>query len=262
MERALKLGMALFVLLIGIGCSKEQEWTGDLRLSRPEVRKVVMQIHDFKKQLLRNQDVSKFPDGNRIRDAIYGISNVTERVALLDVLTDCLFSLDFSQLNYRSQCRAIRISRFLIEEGVLGRLRPQFPKNGEFKDEYLEWRYDILLRQLDWERKQVVRTVPRYRVEHHGFTLDPVKKAEYKGWYEIHYGGLRQYEFLLRDVEERFLGDKQDMSDVAWNRCKAKIEAYLGRPLRTPGQLADDARSNRHVEFSEKEDDYAVPLPW
>lgn len=262
MGNALRHVVAVSVFLIGVGCTKEAEWTGDPRLARPEVKAAVAQIHGLTNCLSNMEYGSGIEWRDRVMSAIAAISNKTERVALLDVLTDCLFSLDFSQLNYRSQRRAISISRFLIERGVLGRLRPQFPKNGEFKDEYLEWRYDILLRQLDWERKQVVRTVPRYRVEHHGFTLDPVKKAEYEGWYEIHYGGLRQYEFLLRHVEEWFLGDKQDMSDIAWNRCKAKIEAYLGRPLRTPGQLADDARNNRYVEFSEKEDDYAVPLPW
>ena len=100
---------------------------------------------------------------------------------------------------------------------------------------------------------------PQGRVKDFGFTLDPEKKAEYESWRQVHYAGISHYESLMSNMERWFLDDERKMTEAAWIGLKEKIERYLGRPIRTKAQLRDDFVKRRRIEFTEKEDDYAVP---
>ena len=256
--------MAMMGVVLALsGCSRDAAQSADPCLSKPEARVAVATIQEMGRQLSSIDNCpARFPMYEEVRRTVGDVEGVRERVAVIEYMTDYLFSLDFSGLKYGIQARALYAIRLLVADGALGSLRPKFAQRGQGRDEYYKWRYDLLLKLLAWERKQIVRTVPLHRVKDLGFMLDPEKKDEYEGWNRIHYGGISHCEGLVFTMENQFHKDKRDMTEAVWNEIKVEIEAFFGRPLRTPAQLVDDAKNNRHVEFSEKEDDYAVPLPW
>lgn len=259
MGNALRLAMAVSVCLLGAGCTKEREWTGDPRLSRPEVQEVVAQIHGLTNWLSNVEHGSGIEWRDQVMNAIAAISNNTERIALLDELTDCLFAQDVSSLNYRSQFKALDITRGIVERGVFGHLQPRFNLHSPERSDYFEWFYGMLLKKLAWDRAQIVRTMPKHRLENPYVILDMEADKEREAWAGIHYGGIGYYEAHLKYLERSFHNTKAGMPEDLWNRLKEKVEAFLGRPLRSPKQLEDDAVNRRHVEFTEKEDDYAAP---
>ena len=253
----------MFGILALIGCRRDAAQSEDPNLSKPEARVATAKIQEMGVQLTHVDNCpARFPIYEEVRQAVDRVEGVRERVAVIDYMTDTLFSLDFSGVKFEVQARALYAIRLLVEEGALGDLRPRFTRQGKFWDEYYKWRYDLLLKLLAWERKQIVRTVPKYRTKDLGFMLDPEKKGEYEGWRRIHYGGIDHYEGLVFIMENQFHMDKRDMAEAVWNEIKLKIESYFGRPLRDLEQLGDDAKNSRHVEFHVKTDDYAVPLPW
>ena len=252
----LKVMATLGVALVASGCTKDEPPSGDPNLSSPEARSAVAKIHEMENGLKTINDcVARFPIVDETLASIGKVMETPERVAALDYMTDRFFSIDLSRLKYATQSRAILAIRWAINEGALGSLVSRF----EYGDDYCQWKYGLLLKQLAWERAQIVRTVPKGRVKDLGFTLDPEKKKEYESWWQLHYAGISHYESLMSDIERWFLDDKRKMTETAWIGLKEKIEDCLGRPIRTKAQLRDDFVKCRRIEFTEKEDDYAVP---
>lgn len=237
MGNTLRYAVAISILLVGAGCSKESAWTGDPRLARPEVQRVVVQIHDLTNRLSNIAEDGAFPWQDQVTNAISAITNLTERVALLEELTDCLLALDVSPLSYRRQLPALKITRHLVKQGALVDLRPRFEAHGSDINDYYEWYYGILLKDLAWCRAQIDRTKSERSQEKNCATLGSEAVMEHKAWHEIHYGEVIYYDVALRFLEGSFYYDKNRMSDDLWNRLKVKIEAFLGRPLRPMEQV-------------------------
>ena len=237
MVNALKIASVIFSLLIGSGCTRQSEWTGNPRLSRPEVQEVVTQIHDLTNRLSTIEVDGAFPWQDQVTNAISAITNLTERVALLDELTDCLFALDVSSLSYRRQLQALKITRHLVKQGVLVDLRPRFDVHDSGKNDYYEWRCGILLKDLAWSRSLIDRTKSKRSIEKNCAQLGMEEAMEHKAWHEIHYGEIIYYDVALGYLEGSFYYDKKRMSEGLWNRLKIKIEAFLGRPLRPKEQV-------------------------
>ena len=237
MGSALKIAVAFFALQIGSGCTKETEWTGDPRLSRPEVQEVVAQIHDLTNRLSTIAVDSAFPWQDQVTNAISAITNLTERVALLDELTDSLFALDVSSLNYQGQYRVLRIVHDMVEHGVLDGLRPCFGARGSALNDAYEWYYGMHLKKLAWNRTQIDRTKSNRSQGINCATLDAEAAKERKALNEIHYGEIIYYDVDVGYLERIFHRDKRRMPEDLWNRLKVKIEAFLGRPLRPLEQV-------------------------
>ena len=237
MGNALKIVAVIFALLIGSGCTRQAEWTGDPRLARPEVQEVVAQIHDLTNRLATIEVDAAFPWQDQVTNAISAITNQTERIALLDELTDCLLALNVSSLTYRRQLEALKITRHLFRQGVLEDLRPRFDVHSPGMKDYYEWYYDILLKELAWSRALIDRTKTMRLLEKNGAALDSEVVTERKAWNQIHYGEIIYKDVALRFLEGSFYYDKNWMSDDQWNRLKVKIEAFLGRPLRSMEQV-------------------------
>ena len=232
MVNALKIASVIFMLLIGSGCTKQAEWTGDPRLSRPEVQKVVAQIHDLTNRLSTIEVDGAFPWQDQVTNAISAITNLTERVALLDELTDSLFALDVSSINYQRQYRVLRIVHSIVEHGVLEGLRPCFGARDSALNDAYEWYYGMHLKKLAWNRAQIVRTKSKPELKKNCAILDAEADMERKAWSWVHYGETGYYEVDVGYLERIFLRDKRRMPEDMWNRLKIKIEAFLGRPLR------------------------------
>ena len=237
MGNALKIAAVIFALQLGSGCTRQAEWTGDPRLSRPEVQEVVTQIHDLTNRLSTIEVDGAFPWQDQVTNAISAITNLTERVALLDELTDCLFALDVSPLNYQRQYRALRIVHDIVEHGVLEELQPCFSARGSALNDAYEWYYGMHLKKLAWNRAQIDRTKSRRSQEINSATLDTEAAMERKVWNEIHYGEIIYYEVGVGYLERLFHRDKRRMPEGLWDRLKMKIETFLGRPLRPLEQV-------------------------
>ena len=237
MGNALKIVAVIFALLIGSGCTKEAEWTGDPRLTRPEVQEVVAQIHNLTNRLSTIGVDGAFPWQDQVTNAISAITNLTERVALLDELTDCLLALDVSSLTYRRQLQALKITRHLFRQGVLEDLKPRFDVHSPDMKNYYEWYYDILLKELAWSRALIDRTKSEPLQEDNCTALAAEAVMERKAWNQIHYGEIMYYDVALRFLEGSFYYDKNWMPDDHWNRLRMKIESFLGRPLRPIEQV-------------------------
>lgn len=237
MVRTIRYAVAIPFLLIGAGCTRLQEWPGDPRLARPEVQAVVAQIHDLTNRLSTIEVDGEFPWQGQVANAISAVTNLAERVALLDELTDCLFALDVSSLTYRRQLRALKITRHLVKQGVLVDLRPRFDVHGSGINDYFEWCYGVLLKDLAWSRGLIERTKSKCSLENNRAQLGMEEAMERKAWSEIYYGEIIYYDVALRYLEGSFYYDKKRMSENLWNRLKIKIEAFLERPLRPKEQV-------------------------
>ena len=237
MGYALKFAVAFFALQIGSGCTRQAERTGDPRLSRPEVQEVVAQIHDLTNRLSTIEVDGAFSWQDQVTNAISAVTNLTERVALLDELTDCLLALDVSSLTYRRQLQALKITRHLVRQGVLVDLRPRFDVHGSDRNDYYEWYCDVLLKYQAWSRGLIDRTKSAPLPENDCTALDTEAVMERKAWNQIHYGEIMYYDVALRFLEGSFYYDKNWMSDDQWKRLRMKIEAFLGRPLRPKEQV-------------------------
>lgn len=119
--------------------------------------------------------------------------------------------------------------------------------------------YDVAMKSLAWQKKQIDRVRPKRRLSRDE-PYDPVREAELDGWRSVYYGGIRNYEAQLRELEGIFYGNRRRIGDDLWFEIKAKIEKFLGRPIRTLSQVQRDHRARRPVVFTDvKEDKYAAP---
>lgn len=119
--------------------------------------------------------------------------------------------------------------------------------------------YDVAMKSLAWQKNQIDRARPKRRLSREEL-YDPAREAELDGWRSVYYGGIRNYEAQLRELEGIFYGNRRRMGDDLWFEIKAKIEKFLGRPIRTLSQAQHDHRARRPVVFTDvKEDKYAAP---
>ena len=128
-------------------------------------------------------------------------------------------------------------------------------------DEREHWNnwYDVALKSLAWQKKQIDRVRPKRRLSREEL-YDPARAAELDGWRSVYYGGIRNYEAQLCELEGIFYAKRRRMGDDLWFEIKAKIEKFLGRPIRTLSQAQNDHRARRPVVFTDvKEDKYAAP---
>ena len=258
MNRVLLVG--LFFVTIATGCGKDGSDVAAVHVPSSGSRQMIAKVDEMGRQLMTINDCpARFPIMEEVRRAVGEVTNLSERVAVLDQLTDHLFALDFSGLNYRTQSRALHVIKLLVEGDVLLKMSPRFPLDGEYRDRHFEWEYDMRLKYLAWCKAQIVRTAPKNRLKNPDESLSEEQEEEMKCWRSIHYSGIENYESSLESMEMLFPYQKRQMSEEAWNRIKGKIENYLGRPIRTKQQLKDDFKAKRNVEFFEKEDPRAAP---
>lgn len=223
-------------------------------------RQVIAQVDEMGKQLMTINDCpARFPILEEVQRAVCEVTNLSERVAVLDQLTERLFALDFSGLDYRTQSRALHVIKQLVEDGVLRKMSPRFPLDGEYYDRHFEWKYDMQLKYLAWCKAQIVRTAPKNRLKDPNAPLSEEQDEELKCWRTVHYSGIGNYESAIRSMEMLFPCQRRQMSEETWNRIKGKIEVFLGRSIRTKQQLREDHKNHRNVEFPETEDPCALP---
>lgn len=246
-------GAILFVL----GCTEKPDEVsrkqGDL-LADPSA--IIARMNQMTNEVFSLKQHQGRLDFRGLSASLAAITNDSERLDLASKLTDCVLSLDVSGLSYHDQHNAL-ISVVRIMENVV------FPnllsRNKVGLDAFYELEFDYKLRLMEWRRKQIRRTAPKHRIKNPNVILDEAEDEERLWWREIHYHGIPIYEMHLRMLEGTAQLYGSRLSKESADRIRAKIEIYLGRPLRTLDQLKADGKAKRRVEFTEEEDPHAAP---
>ena len=169
------------------------------------------------------------------------LTNNEERVACTRYFINRLMSLKLEHLSYNRQADVFDFARRAVDGA-----RVNLPRD----DAGWEERYDLELKLLDWRKSHIERVKHKQPPEPRPGNLKD--ECELSGWRMIYYGGIEEYEASLRNMERLFPYAKRQMSEDAWNRIKSKIEAHLGRQMRTAAQIRADHKAKRHVEFTGK----------
>ena len=188
--------------------------------------------------------------------SLAAITNDNERIDLVSKLTDCVLSLNVSGLSYHDQNNALISIERIMENVVFPNL---LSRNKVGLDAFYELEFDYRLRLMEWRRNQIRRTAPKSRIDNPDLVTDEGEYNERQWWRQIHYNGISCYEMHLRMLEGTAQLYGKRISKESADRIRAKIENYLGRPLRTLDQLKADGKSRRNVEFTEPDDPHAAP---
>lgn len=195
-------------------------------------------------------------DFRGLSQSLSSITNDNIKLELIGKLTDSILSLDVSSLSYRDQNNAMISIEQIMVDVVFSNLPSRY-KTG--LDIYFERYYDYKLRLLEWKRNQIKRTAPKNRIKNPDLVLDEREYNERQWWRLIHYNGISCYESDLRMLEGESQLYMRRISKESADRIRAKIENYLGRPLRSLDQLKADGKAKRRVEFTEPDDPHAAP---
>ena len=123
--------------------------------------------------------------------------------------------------------------------------------------------YEIDMRRFDWWKSRILGTKSLHdRVRTDSDFAKALSDADRKALCQICEVGVENYEAQLNDLECLFYVKKKQMGEDAWNAIKAKLERWLGRPLRTREQLKRDCRERRHVVFPLDDADRSLLLDW
>ena len=195
-------------------------------------------------------------DFRGLSQSLSSITNDDIKLEFISKLTDSILSLDVSGLSYRDQNNAMISIEQIMGDVVFSNLPSRY-KTG--LDVYFERYYDYKLRLLEWKRNQIKRTAPKNRIKNPDLVSDEREYNERQWWRLIHYNGILCYESDLRMLEGESQLYMRRISKESADRIRAKIENYLGRPLRTLDQLKADGKAKRRVEFTGEDDPQAAP---
>ena len=257
MDRTKRIIFAVIAVLVVFGCSKQQETENkDENLILIDPAKIVARMSQMTNEIFEIKERNGFLDERSIAASISAITNDDVRMEFVDKLSECLVSLDISRLSYRDQHNAIRSVEDAMNDVVIGNLPS---RNVIGLDASYELRFDYRLRWMDWWRRQIKRTAPTRHIKNPNLCVNEAEFNERQWWREIHFQGIVCYEMSLSGLEQEFQHLMQRMSPAVAERIKAKIENYLGRPIRTIQQIRDDLKAKRRVEFTEPDDPHAAP---
>lgn len=244
-------------MLFALGCTENPDEVsckqGDV-LSDPSA--IIVRMNQMTNEIFELRERKGFLDDRIISKSIAAVTNDAARLQLVDRLSACVLALDVSRLSYQHQYNALRSIEDVMGNVVFGNLPSRY-KIG--LDAYFERYYDYKLRLMEWRRDQIRRTAPKHRIKNPNVILDEAEDEERLWWREIHYHGIPVYEMHLRMLEGESQLYMRRISKESADRIRAKIENYLGRPLRTLDQLKADGKAKRRVEFTEPDDPHAAP---
>jgi len=245
-RKLIKIVFSVFVIS-AMGCSREQP--KQIAATRQKVSQEVQTVLGINETVLRLEKLKSSNDLSYltgVKESIHAVTNVVERMEIVETAAQALLILDFSSMKYQEQVRYLRVIRGAYDSCVAMGL-PSRRALGE--DRYAEVDYDYLLRLLAWERNQVKRLGLLRPKECLPGVDSPDAYKEWMAWLEIYKGAAGDYEAKIQSLEELFPHRKRQMSEEAYNRIKVRIEDYLGRPMRTESQVRADRKAKRFTEF-------------
>lgn len=238
-------------VLFTAGCSRSSESGAKVRRSSSPTEAEVMALAtNYCDRIARIDTNPDLPWCDELYSALDRSSNPV-RLKVWSELVDRLPQIDVSGCSYKKQQRAVEVIRLLLDDAV-HRLPAAM---GVDRSTRKEAEYDLMLKVFAWKREQINRTKPKSWIQYPNAWAGDEIEEERMSWRTIHYGGIRNYEWKLCTMEQWLPNIKPQLSEEAYARVRQKIEAYLGRPIRTEAQAVSDHKSRRWVEFSDEKDD-------
>lgn len=241
----------IIFVLCSSGCSRSSESDAKpCRSSIPTEAEVMALATNYCDRIARIDKDPDLPWCFELYSALDRANNPV-RLKVWMEMVDRLIKIDVSQCSYKKQQRAVEVIRRLLEDAV-HRLPAAM---GVDRSTRKEAEYDLMLKVFAWKREQIIRTKPKSWIKYPNAWAGDEIEEERMSWRGIHYRGIVNYEVTMRSMEGRLPYMKRTMTDDTYARVRQKIEAYLGRPIRTEEQLHADHKANRWVEFPDEKND-------
>lgn len=230
---------ALSVALL-LGCEREQN---DLGVQPKETPEQVLRVQKELANVARayGSETEPLPEERAVLRFIETLPNEDLRQRCRDDFVSLAVSSSIERLSYGRQAKVI--SSLLRTITALSNSMPR-------TDAGWQSAYGMEMKKFDWWRAQILRvgaSQERIDVAENGKPLLP--ESERRVWRQIYYGGMEDFEAQLNDLECLFYVKKKQMTEGEWNVIKAKMETWLGRPLRSREQLKRDCKERRRVIF-------------
>lgn len=238
MKVMLTAGALSLVLLLG--CERRM---ADLGVQSPVTSGQVSRVQKELANVVRayESETNSLPEARAALRVIETLPNEDLRKRCRDDFVSLAVSSSIERLSYGRQAKVI--SSLLRTITALSDSAPR-------TDEGWRAAYDMEMKKFDWWRAQILRVGANQGcidVAENGKSL--LSESERRAWRQIYYGGMEDFEAQLNDLECLFYVKKKQMTEEEWNVIKAKMETWLGRPLRSREQLKRDCKERRRVIF-------------
>ena len=209
---------------------------------------------DTKKSVVAVNAALRGGDGYRavklLKDKIDSISDEKIKIACYCQWVDELMVLDISDIGYRQQSTAIRIVQDLTRFDIPRSLRSAGLPLADV--------WDVKIRGLSWQRKQLERLKPvgplpkGLELAKGGglLVLDIDVKRKYLDWLGCYKSAASNYESCISHLEGRtFYIDTLRSTEEEKEILREKLRKYIGRPIRSEEELRRDAKNQKAMEF-------------
>lgn len=197
---------------------------------------------------------------SNLYNSLTSITNATIAVMLCDARLDALFNVDFSHFPYKEQAVIDELMGRSFD-GALGYLKGVNLTRAQRCELEFEKDIEYRIKYLKWMRRRIKCLRPKNRLSKELSPAEVGEKAydEWLKWRRLYYGGMEQYEFWLRNLEQMLPHWSRGVPSNTVARVTAMVEEHIGRPIRTEAQCREDFKLKRHVEYFEKKDPHAAP---
>ena len=216
----MKLVFSLFLLSVFVGC-RDNRVTGDVE---HELDVMIPKIGvEYTPPLWKN-----------LFDKVNACTNAADRLACHKCIFERFHSIRFVVGDFRRQ------ERIFVETDEFSSFHP-WGKNGWGMP--LEALYGYYLRHLGWMRAQLEILKPTREINRSKMTVEECK--EWERWRDTYLYCKDFYEMRLGMFEKHYARDFKDYNVSAEERVRIEkqITDFLGRPIRSPGQVDADRKA-------------------
>ena len=190
---------------------------------------------------LRTNGVSSVRMLGALSREIESCGDADVRKTLHDKMEERLLSADIKGFPYRQQSEyAVCVMRFVYHEGM-----------GRQSETALD-AWSVRLRVLNWFRGELERLRPVEPIELS--KADRATQIAYRRWRACYNSMASEYEKTVRWMEQTLLPPTlEGLSEADRKILISRVEAFLGRKIRTVRECERDAALGRAVEFPVEE---------
>ena len=185
-----------------------------------------------------------------LKDKIDSIADEKIKITCYRQWVDELMVLDVSDIGYRRQSIAIRIVQDLTRFDIPRSLRSAGLSLADV--------WDVRIRGLGWQRKQLERLKPVGSLpkglelsKGGGLNVSDLEvNKKYMDWLSCYKSAASNYESQIRHLEgHTFYIDTLRSTEAEKEALREKLRRYIGRPIRSEEELRRDAKNYKAMEF-------------
>lgn len=199
---------------------------------------------------LRTNGVAFVRELESLSREVENSGDADSRKALHDRIGERLLSADIKEPSYRQQSEyAACVMRFGYHEGM------------GHRNETLIGAWETRLRVLNWLRGELKRLAPAVPIDLS--KADRATQLTYRRWRACYNSMASEYEKTVRWMEQALLPPTlEGLSEADQKILISRVEAFLGRKIRTVRECERDAASGLAMEFPCEDDMSKKPVPF